>query len=198
MNILTPTGAKAYAKGTPEERAELNTLLLALTRRRNEARTSGELPTELGKNIGDMLPLAEQEKRDIIEKKQELLRHRQELLRRHFLQNEDGSLNRVPVGDMFVDMSGDTIRLSNAQTGRRFTNDDLELFFAMLIFSPVKHLYLNGNLIHDVTPLMNTLPQTVKVLMLNNNIIDNTELLHPENRPAPDHLFILYYRNQHL
>lgn len=172
MALAPPTGARAYAKGTPEERTELHTLILSLTRRRNQERTRGltkELPPELGENIGNMLPLTKQENVDRVEKNQELLRRR-------FLEN--GSLDRVPVDDIFVDMTDSIIYLNSYTTRRRFTNIDFELFFALLKLSPVTHLYLSGNLIDDVTPIMNALPQTVRALWLNYNIIKNTEVIH--------------------
>ena len=183
------SGAKAYARGTPEEKGTINALMLSLMRLKNKELVNRiQLPNETAVNVGNMLPLTIQEKKDIIEKKQELLR-------RNFL-NNDGSLNRVPVNDIFVNMNTDIIYLNNFSTNRRFTNDDLELFFAMLKLSPVFYLYLHGNLIYDVRPLMNALPQSVRAIWLNCNIINDTELLNLNNRP--NYIRTIYYSIQNI
>ena len=182
-------GAKAYARGTPEEKGTINALMLSLMRLKNkELVNKRQLPNETAVNVGNMLPLTIQEKKDIIEKKQELLR-------RNFL-NNDGYLNRVPVNDIFVNMNTGIIYLDNYSTKRRFTNDDLELFFAMLKLSPVSHLYLYGNLISDIRPLMNALPQSVRHIWLSCNIINDTELLHLNNRP--NYIKTIYYEKQNI
>jgi len=176
-------GSEAYAKGTSEERDRIMTLMLSLQRKHNE-QDFEQLPTEMSKKVGDMLPLSQKERKDKIE-------FIQDIRRRDFLENNNGSLDRVPVDDIFVDMTGKIIYMSTVRTRRRFTNKQLELFFAMLKVSQVRHLYLNGNLIDDVTPLMNAIPISLSVIYLNNNPIWDIRPLHPNNRQY--HVNQVYY-----
>jgi len=112
--------------------------------------------------------------------------------------NNGGQLNRVSVGDNFIDMTLDSIKLSN-----NYTDDNLKLFFSLLLYTPhisiidlsrnkitditllqnafqnnpnLKSLYLYENKIHDITPLskaFNNNPEFTDLSLNNNYYIKN-------------------------
>jgi len=94
----------------------------------------------------------------------------------NFLNNDMGRLTAVPVGNDHIDMTNVNIDLE----GRNYTDDDLRLFFSLLLYvDNLERLNLKGNQITDITHLENAFVNNLNLTSLdlsNNQIIDITSL----------------------